>query len=61
MEISLAGLQDLTLSRITGDEASWDLVSPTGLIVSLVKSEELQRIVQSTNNRSNNTGDMFRG
>ena len=45
MEISLAGLQDLTLSRITGDEASRDLVSPTGLIVSLVKSEELQRIV----------------
>ena len=47
VQVSLARHQDLTLSRVAGDEAGRNEVSPTGVIVSLVEPQELQRIVQS--------------
>ena len=49
VQVSLAGHQDLTLVCVAGDDSGWDQLTTAGVIVSLVQSQELERILHSVN------------
>ena len=47
MEVPLPRHKDLLCPAVSGDDQCWDLVSTAGVMVSLVKTKELERVINS--------------